>query len=387
MNDSIIKREKEQIRALIDAATSIGIIVGENQTLDIVAASLALYLILKNEGRNVQIISKKDPLVEVSNLFGVNKIAKSFDGVVKTLTISVPYREGEIEKVSYNIEKDRLNVNLFAEENGITFNEDDVDYIRKGSSPSLIITVGVTDEQELVGLADINQVQAIHIDKNPLNSLMGDIPLISPVFSSLSEVVAVLIMELGYMPDTDAFQNLLDGIMSETANFSAPNTSALAFEAAGFLLQNGARRKEVQIERPRPIAPQPRRDNNFPREELFLRDNRDNASQQPRPQRPHDQRPARNNQPGPRPQPQHVRPNNNQQQPRPQRQPQMPPIPNTMPQNWPNIPSNAQNTPKETGYKDSMDEVSNPFVEGSMPEEIPDDWFLPKVFKGSKKGN
>ncbi|HVZ67375.1 MAG TPA: hypothetical protein VG917_03865 [Patescibacteria group bacterium] len=382
MNDSIIKREKEQIRSLIDAATSIGIIVGQEQTIDTVGASLGLYLILKNEGKNVQIVSKKDPLVEVSNLFGIDKMGRSFDGMVKTLTISVPYREGEIEKVSYNIEKDRLNVNLFAEENGITFSEKDVEYIRKGSTPSLIITVGVTNEEELNGMVDLDQVQAIHIDKNPLNSLMGDIPLISPVFSSLSEVIAVLAMELGMMPDVDAFQNLMDGIMSATSNFTAPNTSALAFEAAGFLLQNGARRKEVAIERPRPeniakpLDNQGRRDS-FPREDLFL--NQPPMGQAPRqPRQANDQQPRFNrpNQPaGSRPQPQN-RPNN---QPRPQRQPQ--------PQNWPNMPQNMQNTPKETGYKDSVEEVTNPFVEGSMPEEIPDDWFLPKVFKGSKKGN
>src|SRR3990167_5910116 len=270
MINPLISGHKEQIRELIESEPSIGIVIGENQNLDLLAAGLGFYLVLKSAGKNVQIVSRKGTIVEFSNLFGVDQIAKSFGGKAKVLTISVPYNEGEIDKVSYNIEADRLNVNLFAEEKGINFNEADIEYIKKGSSPSLVITIGVSNESEMNGLVDLKSVKTIHIDKNPLN-----------------------------------------GITYATRNFSASNTSASAFDAAGFLLQNGARRQDV---------PGGQKDaRNFPREEYFL-----NQKQKP-----------------------------------------------------------FQNQPQEKFEEIEKNQETQP----DIPAEVPNDWFLPKVFKGSKKGN
>ncbi|OGH16435.1 MAG: hypothetical protein A3C30_04560 [Candidatus Levybacteria bacterium RIFCSPHIGHO2_02_FULL_40_18] len=327
MGSSLITNQKEKIRELIDSSESIGIIVSENQNIDTVAAALGLYLSLSSNGKNVQIVSKKEPTVEVSSLVGVDKISKTFAGNIKILTISVPYREGEIEKVSYNIEDTRLNVNLFAETSGITFNESEIQYIRKGSAPSLVITLGVIDESELLGLLDLKSVKSIHIDRNPLNAMQGDVVIIDPSFSSLSEIVTELITELNLGHDIDSFQNLMDGITYATRNFTLPATSPFAFEMAGFLLQNGARRKEKGERREE-------RERNFPQESHFLQtrgagrsDFRQNRPQAGRPQTAQD------------------------------------PFASTK----------------------NIEQVES--VEGTGTGEIPEDWFLPKVFKGSRKGN
>ena len=279
MNNSIISAARGQLDQLLNDASSIGIIVGENQNLDTMGAALGLYLSLNSAGKSVQVVSKKEPIVELSSLFGIDRVSKSFSGTTKVLTISVPYREGEIEKVSYNIEGNKLNVNLFAEENGINFNENDVEYIRKGASPSLIIAIGVTDEAELAALVDPKSVKIITIDKSPLNSIQGDVTLVDPSFSSTSEIVAALIRELNLMGDPDVFQNLMDGITYATRNFTNPSTSALAFEAAGFLLSNGAKRKDAGQNDSR----QQRQDNNrFPDSNQFLnRRPRNNRGQNP----------------------------------------------------------------------------------------------------------
>lgn len=360
MSNALISNQKERVRELLDSSTDIGIIIGENQNIDTVAAGLAFYLILQSRGKNVQVVSKKEPIVEVSSLVGVDRISKSFGGKTSVLTISVPYREGEIEKVSYNIEDTKLNVNLFAEESGITFDERDVQYIRKGASPSLVITIGVGSEEELSGLVDLKSVKTIHLDRNPLNALMGDVSIIDPSFSSLSEIVTQLIIELNLGYDVDAFQNLTDGITYSTRNFTSQTTSPYAFEAVGFLLQNGAKRKERnQNMRPFDSAQGKRddRNRNFPREDQFLR------GSQPQ-QRTQGANPMQNNNPQP-------------QQPRIQIL-QQPKIQSQFP---------SQHGPKEmtTEARDLPEET--PYTEGSRSSEVPDDWFLPKVFKGSKKGN
>jgi nanoRNase/pAp phosphatase (c-di-AMP/oligoRNAs hydrolase) len=342
--NSILRNQREIIRELLNSETSLGIIIGQDQNIDTVAAGLGLFLVLKNSGKDVQIVSRKDPSVEVSSLFGVDQIKKSFEGLTRTLTISVPYREGEIEKVSYNIDQDRLNVNLFAENSGISFSESDIEYIKKGSAPQLVITVGVANDTELSDFIDPKSTKTIHIDKNPINPLIGDASIIDPSFSSLSEVVASLIMELSLGFDQDAYQNLMDGITYATRNFTLQTTSPYAFETAGFLLQNGAKRKE-KAERQN----QRTDSRNFPNEDYFL-------NQKPRP--------ARNQSTQPRQaKPQPINPV-------PQVEESADLVDEDLSQN------NMPNINKASGE-----------TENAMPDEIPDDWFLPKVFKGSKRGN
>lgn len=362
MANSTILSQKDRIRELLETASNIGIIVSKDHNFDTMAAALGLYLSLVNSGKNTQIVSLKAPLVEVSNLVGINKVSSSFDGNAKILTISVPYREGEIEKVSYNIEGDLLNVNLFAEENGITFSEKDIKYIKKGSSPSLIITVGISNEQEISSLVDLNAVKTIHIDKSGTNALVGDASIIDPTFSSVSEIVSELIKELGLIEDVDVAQNLMDGIVYSTRNFTLPETSPFAFEAAGFLLQAGAKRqsrnsKPERFDRNQPQQRQRVQENrgqNFPNERHFLND-------QPR-------RPMTNNQSGiidATAQPQ-------------------PDVMDNQVVKKPVEPISLDQVEQEPIYSEADDQNHK---EPQVPDEIPEDWFLPKVFKGTKKGN
>lgn len=242
MNDSILQ-QKQQIQELLGSAQGIGVVLSQNQTMDKVAAALSIALALQDSGKNSQIVSLKEPIVEYSSLVGIDQIRSSFTGSTKTLTVSFPYKDGEIEKVSYNIEGDRLNVNLFAETNGINFSEKDIRYIRQGSAPSVVITIGVSDPSELGGLVDPATTQVITIDNSASNSQFGNIIINDASSSSLSEMVAKLAEILQLQLEFDVAQNLLDGVMSATQNFTSPKTSPLAFEMAGVLMQKGAVRR------------------------------------------------------------------------------------------------------------------------------------------------
>lgn len=242
MKDSIIAQGKTLVQSFLDQNNEVGIVVSHNQSIDTMAAALALYLALLGSGKNVQVVSKKEPIVELSNLVGIDKVKKNFDGVTTMLKVAIPYREGEIEKVSYNIEGDKLYINLFGTQNGITFNENEVEYLRKGSVPTLIFTIGVQDRQELDGVVDGSSVKIVNIDNNSQNSLFGDVVFIDPAFSSISEIVAKIIDTLAFPLQMDTAQNLMDGISHATHNFSSEKTSIYAFEAAGVLMRHGARR-------------------------------------------------------------------------------------------------------------------------------------------------
>jgi hypothetical protein len=243
MDNSTIQHIKETIAQ----SSSIGIAAPNNPTMDEMAAATALYLILKNANKNVTIASPSDPIVEVSSLVGIDKVQKTLEGSGGNgdLTVSFPYTEGEIEKVSYTLEEGYLNIIVKASEQGLSFDEKDVEFARGGGTLDLVFTVGVARLTDLSRVFDTQNpdIRIINIDNKEENENYGDIVLVSPKLSSISEGVADLAVSLGLHIDEDSAQNLLSGISSATQNFQNPRTSSLAFEMVALLMKKGAARE------------------------------------------------------------------------------------------------------------------------------------------------
>jgi hypothetical protein len=58
--------------------------------------------------------------VEISHLVAIDQVKDKFEGDTRTVVISVPYKEGEVEKVSFTTEGDRMNFNIVGGPQGIT---------------------------------------------------------------------------------------------------------------------------------------------------------------------------------------------------------------------------------------------------------------------------
>jgi hypothetical protein len=245
----------EQIKDTLAKGKSIGVAAPKNPSLDEMAAALAFFLVLKNSDKNVSIASPTDPLVEVSSLVGIDKVQKRFSGSGSgegDLTVSFPYTEGEIEKVSYTLEEGHLNIIVKASEQGLSFDEKDVQFARGGSSgPDAVFAIGVARISDLDPLFDTQNpdIRIINIDNKAENEQYGDINLVSSKISSVSEGVTDLMLGLGLHIDEDAAQNLLNGISDATKNFQNPKTSSLAFEMAALLLKKGATREVSEAAR------------------------------------------------------------------------------------------------------------------------------------------
>ena len=237
----------EKIKELLAKNETIGIAVGKNPGIDAMGSALALYLALTEAGKKVTVASPTEPIVEISSLVGIDTVKKSFEGnSTGDLTVSFPYKEGEIEKISYTLEDAKLNILVKAGENGLTFNEKDIEYKRGGGAPGLIFVVGTPRLSDLGNVFDIEALKdskIINIDYKPENQGYGDIPLLGKNASSVSELVANFLSSLDHKIDVDIASNLLDGIIDATDNFQSSGTSPLAFETAALLLKKGAVRK------------------------------------------------------------------------------------------------------------------------------------------------
>jgi len=254
----------QRLREIFDRESSFAIVVGQDYTIDEMGASLSLYLTLSSLGKDVSVISTKQPIVEVSNLVGIDRVKPGYESKNGDLVVSFPYQGDEIGKVSYTLEAGFLNIIVKPKENALSFGEKDVLFRRSGEAPRVLIAVGVKRLSELSSIFNIEALKdttIVNIDKAGANEGFGDIVMIGQSASSVSEQVANVMLTLAYPIDQDAAQNLLSGIVYATQDFQSSMTSSLAFEMAGILLRSGAVREGVapmprQIRRPMaPVAP------------------------------------------------------------------------------------------------------------------------------------
>jgi hypothetical protein len=198
---------------------------------------------------NLTIATPNQPLVEVSSLVGIDEVKSSLGAASGDLVVSFPYKEGEIEKISYTKDNKFLNIIVKAGEKGLSFTEDDVLFTRGGRAPELLFVIGSPRISDLGSLYDIEFLKdtlVVNIDNKAENQGFGDIKIVSSRLSSVSEAVCSLIFSLGLKMDLDIAQNLMLGIATATNNFTNDNTSPLAFEMAGLLLRQGAIRPSFQ---------------------------------------------------------------------------------------------------------------------------------------------
>lgn len=244
----------QSIKDVLDNNENIAIAVGKNPTLDEMAAALSLYLALISENKKVTIASPTAPIVELSNLVGINRVKQSLEIGSGDLVVSFPYKEGEIEKVSYTLENGYLNIIVKAGVDGLSFSENEVQYKRDGGKIPALFVIGTSRLSSLGNIFDpqnLKDTTIVNIDNKSENQGFGEVVLVSPNFSSVSEIMAQLLINLGYEIDNDIAQNLMLGISFATDNFQSPNTSSLAFEMAGILMKKGATRSpKTQVKMP-----------------------------------------------------------------------------------------------------------------------------------------
>lgn len=351
----------QQLKDAITKSNSIAVAVGANPSLDTMAAALGLSMLLKEANKTAVVASPTDPIVEISNLVGINKVQKNLGGGGGTggdLVVSFPYLEGEIEKVSYTLENGFLNIIVKAAEQGLSFDEKDVQYTRGGSGGGPVELLFVVGAQNLSDLGTLYNAQTmqetkiVNIDNSDRNQGFGDILIVSPEASSVSELIGDIALSLGFKVERDAAQNLMSGLSTATQNFQNPRTSSLAFEVASYLMKRGAAR----------LAPRPQPQDDFAAQ--FL------------------------NRPAPQPKPQVV------QQPQVQQRPQAMPQPRPQVQQpAPVAASNAQQAPvdRQEQLRQQLREEENlrngsaqqPQQDTQEDDAAPVDWLTPKVYKGS----
>lgn len=239
------------IKDQLESDRTIFVLFGQNPTVDHVAASLGLYLVFKEAGKDVMISSPSELRAEFSRLVGLNKIGKTVGN--RNLVISFPkYAFENIDKVSVSDNKpDSFELIIQPKSGKKSPDPATIDYSYRGADASLIFAVGVSRLEDLGSIYESERklftdatVVAFNRRQNPT---YASISVVDQSASSLSEIVAEFIDKLGLAIQGDTASNFLAGIDYATNRFQNPVISANAFLTAGKLLQNGAKRQPPTI--------------------------------------------------------------------------------------------------------------------------------------------
>ncbi|MCL5784325.1 MAG: hypothetical protein M1142_03155 [Patescibacteria group bacterium] len=249
-------------------AKNILVALSKEPTVDELAAGLALFLSLKQAGKTVSIVTEGVIRVEHTNLFGVGDIKdqlpqmSSGDFVLVLSGVATPGADGKgvvtsVEKMDYFTQGNDLNL-IFRVVPGKKFEPAQITSRYEGGSFDLIFTVGASNLNLLGSIYTARQqmwtgTQIINIDNKQSNSNFGSTNIIDGVASSVSEIVAQVIVSLKLPFETDIATNILSGIFTATSNLQGPRVTADTYDVVSNALRVGGQKPAAPMVSPQPV--------------------------------------------------------------------------------------------------------------------------------------
>ncbi len=227
------KIDLNQLQAALDKPNvQVAVLLPQNPNFDDVAAALALKLALDKAGRKTAVACVDPMTVEVHRLVAANTVTAEFGN--RNLIIAFPGQTEAVDKISYNVEGGELQL-VVTPKSGVILDHTKLKFVPSSAGADIVIMVGV---RELADLGELYSKSKDVIDNAEQFWLDGQI---------LSQEATKLIQHLRLPVDPDVASNLLAGIEQITNHYQSPVVSADTFEAAAFLMRQGAHRHDPAL--------------------------------------------------------------------------------------------------------------------------------------------
>ena len=245
-----------ELKTLLPNAKNILIALPADASIDKLASGLALFLVLLAAGKRVSVASSDSIKVGQAHLFGIDHIQNNIpktEGGNLTLTLEgVASSDNTIpalEKLDWFAKDGNLNL-VFHVASGQTFQPAKIVPKAQGSGFDLVFTIGAQNLNALGSIYTQNQqvftgVHIVNIDRDSSNTGFGQTNVIDGASSSLSEITANLIADLGFVLDQDSASNVLAGIFEATNNLTDQKASAETYMAVATCLRVGGKKPSV----------------------------------------------------------------------------------------------------------------------------------------------
>ena len=239
--------QSNRVAKVLSEKQSIAICLPTKATLDAVAAALALYFALAKEGKSVSVASP-DEVDKSYGLVGQEKIQSTMASDGDVLVVSIPYEDGGVDNVNYNVDGDFLNIHITPEEGHERLDPKKVKFNYTGGKPDAIVTIYTPTLNSLGSIYENNKeqfegVEIVNIDRHFTNASYGTLNFVDKKSPSMVEMINEVLKVMKTEIDKDIASNLYDGLVSATNNFTAHSVNAQTFRMAAFLLDHGAQKK------------------------------------------------------------------------------------------------------------------------------------------------
>ena len=241
---------EQQIFKQIEKSKKILLIFSGGWDGDAVSSALALFLFLKKEGYEVDIVGPKseDKTTRFNFLPAYSKIENDLQDI-RRFIVSLDISQTKISQIKYSIENNELNF-IVSPEDG-WFTPEDVKTRAGEFKYDLIISLGAIDLESLGSIYDQNieffyKTTVINIDNKSANEEFGQINFIDLNAVSISEILFYLLKNFKRETiDEDIATNLLAGIIIKTKNFKTANLTPRVLLTTSELITLRARREEI----------------------------------------------------------------------------------------------------------------------------------------------
>lgn len=244
-----------EVKNHLNISKKVLVVLPNQVTIDKLAAGLALYLSLKQSGKDSTIVTEDTLKVVHGNLYGVGEVKNQLESVgggnyVITLD-GVVEPNGQIpalEKLDWYPEGSNLNL-VFHVISGQRFEPKNIKTQFQGGGFDLIFVIGAANLSEL---GNIYQQQSqifatlpiINVDHNPSNANFGKYNIVDPNAACITEMIAQILPGLSLLADADISSNILTGIYDATQNLTY-NVKPDTFTVVGMAMQSGGRIPQI----------------------------------------------------------------------------------------------------------------------------------------------
>lgn len=238
---------KQQVSELIRQATNILLVTGREPNTDQLSSVVAMQTILTRLGKQVEVIIS-DRLPKAAELYHTDIISKDLTGI-RDFIIKLKMADTEVEKLKYQINDGNLEIIITPHNGNFTAKDAEFDY---GSFQfDLVIALGAPQIARLDKILEQNPtifdgLHLVNIDYHRINENYGSVNYVDTAASSICEMLISVFESLGQgLVDEYVATAILAGIMSATANFTAPQTTAKAMTMAAQMVAAGGKQQEV----------------------------------------------------------------------------------------------------------------------------------------------
>jgi len=239
----------EQLKQLLADKKNILIVFPKQSQGDATASSVALALFLEKLGKRVDIVSDNFALPQSLKFLKKTETIKPQLSHLQKFIITLNAQKAGVHDLSYDLKDNKLR--LFITPEAGTFTREDVATAQSDFRYDLIFALDALDLEALGNIYDKNteffyKKPLVNIDCHIGNEHFGQINIVEPSLSSVSEIIYNLLEKLApEQLDNEIATALLTGIIAKTRSFKSPNINPNTLSLAGKLINQGANRDYI----------------------------------------------------------------------------------------------------------------------------------------------